>query len=233
MINEKSYSVLFFIIAFICIAGNAHSINLCQNPEFYCVSASKNMSWKDFWPNEKERVLIMKSNRYNEDIKTGMQIAIPKDLNRGLIGFSPFAEKINPIGEKVLIFDPKLFGWAVYDSQGMLIRWGPATGGIKNCPENTSLDCSTIVGKYTIILKGGKNYRSSKYPIRCGDEKNPCAPMPWFMKFDFRGYGFHGSEKMNGKHTSHGCVRIFVDDAEWLNKNFVEVGTKVIIKPYK
>jgi len=63
--------------------------------------------------------------------------------------------------------------------------------------------------------------------------------MPHCMYF-YRGYGFHGSNQVPGVHASHGCIRTFHEDAEWLNEEFIEVpsrrnnfkGTKVIIRDY-
>jgi len=34
----------------------------------------------------------------------------------------------------------------------------------------------------------------------------------------------HGST-LPGYHASHGCIRMFEDDAHWLNKEFTEKGT--------
>ena len=49
----------------------------------------------------------------------------------------------------------------------------------------------------------------------------------------------HGSGDMPGYRASHGCVRMFVRDAQWLNQSFVEStneeknqpGTKVVVRP--
>jgi hypothetical protein len=46
------------------------------------------------------------------------------------------------------------------------------------------------------------------------------------------GFAMHGSRGVPGYNASHGCVRMFVDDAQWLNKDFADVGTQVIILPY-
>ena len=44
------------------------------------------------------------------------------------------------------------------------------------------------------------------------------------------GYAIHGSYDVPGYHASHGCVRIFVEDAKWLYREFVKVGeTQVLI----
>jgi lipoprotein-anchoring transpeptidase ErfK/SrfK len=55
------------------------------------------------------------------------------------------------------------------------------------------------------------------------------------------GQAFHGEPNgLPGYNASHGCVRLYVRDAEWLRYDFVEPpdidndyrGTKVIVKPY-
>jgi lipoprotein-anchoring transpeptidase ErfK/SrfK len=46
------------------------------------------------------------------------------------------------------------------------------------------------------------------------------------------GYALHGSNDVPGYNASHGCVRLVTEDAKWLNTQFVNVGTRVIIKPY-
>jgi lipoprotein-anchoring transpeptidase ErfK/SrfK len=56
--------------------------------------------------------------------------------------------------------------------------------------------------------------------------------MPYYMPFYTSDYGFHGSPNVPGKHASHGCVRMFTSDAKWMNRNFAEKGTRVIIRPY-
>jgi lipoprotein-anchoring transpeptidase ErfK/SrfK len=35
------------------------------------------------------------------------------------------------------------------------------------------------------------------------------------------GFALHGSYEVPGYNASHGCVRIFVNDAKWLNQDFV------------
>jgi hypothetical protein len=161
-----------------------------------------------------------------------MPIAAPKNLiGKTLQDFSPFPKWIKAPDEKTLFFDPALLAWAAYKPNGELLRWGPAIGGMDRCLD-TWRRCRTIVGTFKIIEIGDEDSRSHIYPIGC-PRKEPCAPMPWYVKFEKKyGFGFHGSEKMKGKHASHGCVRLFADDAKWLNQKFVENGTKVITKKY-
>lgn len=189
-------------------------------------------TWELLFPNAASRELVMKLNRLNVVLKKGMPLAIPKELaGKTLADFSPFPRWIKAPDEKVLIFDPALLAWAAYKPNGELIRWGPAIGGMDRCLD-TWKRCRTVVGEFKVTIMGDAESRSHIYPIGCGSKKNPCAPMPWFIGFFKRLYGFHGSEKMVGKHASHGCVRLFLDDAKWLNQNFAEIGTKVIIRKY-
>lgn len=64
--------------------------------------------------------------------------------------------------------------------------------------------------------------------------------MPYCMFFN-GGQAFHGSPGGVIKgNVSHGCVRMFVEDAEWLRYDFVEPpmdtngyrGTRVVVLPY-
>lgn len=185
--------------------------------------------WDERWPDLRERDIVMKLNRMNYRLREGYVVAAPKDMaNKTFMDFSPFPQKIDPPDAKQLIFDPDLLAFAAYNENGELIRWGPAAGGKDYCPD-TGHGCRTPAGTFKIFTKAGANYRSGKYPVGC-EEKGNCARMPYAMFFK-PGYAFHAGY-LPGKHASHGCVRLFHDDAMWLNKNFVEVGVTVIVRPY-
>lgn len=55
--------------------------------------------------------------------------------------------------------------------------------------------------------------------------------MPYCMFFK-GGYAIHASD-VPGYNASHGCVRVFYEDAEWLNREFADIGTSVIVRPYE
>jgi hypothetical protein len=133
------------------------------------------------------------------------------------------------VGEKVVIWDPELLAWAAYDGNGYLVRWGPAVGGKSYCPD-VGRGCRTKTGVTRISSKRGPYARSNKYPVGCSGRG--CAPVPFFMEF-FPGYGFHASNNVPGMHASHGCVRMFYDDAMWMHEEFVEIGTLAIIRSYR
>jgi lipoprotein-anchoring transpeptidase ErfK/SrfK len=52
------------------------------------------------------------------------------------------------------------------------------------------------------------------------------------MYFSSKGYAIHGSYELPDYNASHGCIRITPVVAQWLNENYIDVGTTVIILPY-
>jgi hypothetical protein len=185
-------------------------------------------TWELLWPDETEREIVKRINRRNTGLTRKQKLAVPRDMaGKTYMDFSPYPLAIDPIGEELIIWDPALIAYAAYDAQGNLVRWGPAAGGKDYCPD-VKRGCRTRVGEFRIIRKGGANYRSGKYPVDCVGKQ--CALMPWAMFFK-PGYAFHAG-RVPGANASHGCVRLFYADAEWLNKEFVKVGTKVIVRPY-
>lgn len=126
--------------------------------------------------------------------------------------------------EKTIIVDPHVHAWGAYED-GRLIHAGLATAGSNWC-KDLRRPCRTKVGVFRINSLGNSDCISSKYPLGEGG-----APMPYCMYFNGN-QGLHGSEHIAEGNLSHGCVRMSVDDAEWIRFNFARVGTKVIVKPY-
>jgi len=184
-------------------------------------------TWEELWPDEREREIVMKVNRMNYRLRDGMKIAVPIDMDsKTFMDFSPFPRLIAPLPEKLIIFDPSIIAFAAYDEAGGLTRWGPAVGG-KNWCGDVGRRCLTPVGEFRVRKKAGAGYRSSSYPIDCWDN---CARMPWPVFFS-GGVAFHAGY-LPGRHQSHGCVRLFYEDARWLNREFARRGTRVIVMPY-
>lgn len=185
-------------------------------------------TWEILWPDETEREIVKRINRRNTTLTRKTKLAVPREMTgKTYMDFSPYPLLIDPIGEELIIWDPALLAYAAYDAEGNLVRWGPAAGGKDYCPD-VKRGCRTRVGEFKIVKKGGANYRSGKYPVDCVGKQ--CALMPYAMFFK-SGYAFHAG-RVPGANASHGCVRLFYADAEWMNKEFAEVGTKVIIRPY-
>lgn len=135
-------------------------------------------------------------------------------------------ETIKPSGEKVVIVDPHVHAWGAYSANGKLLRSGLATAGSNWCSD-IGRSCRTKTGTFRIYSLGNSDCVSSKYPI----EEGGGAPMPYCMYFN-GSQGLHGSNGVVAGNISHGCVRLRVNDAEWLRYQFVSIGTKVIVLPY-
>lgn len=185
----------------------------------------KGETWVKKFPDENQRNVVMRLNRMNIPLRKGMTIAVPENANLTAMDITPFDKQITAPGKKTILVVPKKLAWAAYDADGKLVAWGPASLGKDYC-RDVHRGCRTTTGYFTIVQKGGINCVSSKYPLPRGG-----APMPYCMHF-FRGYALHGSFEVPGYNASHGCVRLFIDDAKWLNQEFVEQGTNVIVEPY-
>lgn len=207
----------------------------CGGGTYTCLRVKRNQSWESLFPDEREREIVMRVNHRNGQLWPGLMIKIPNNLETGdLLDYSPFPQQIEPPQEKLIVFDPKLYAWAAYDQDGTQVRWGPATGGQNWCSDIDEA-CHTKAGHFRIYSMGDSSCVSSKFPIPDGG-----APMPYCMYFN-GGQALHGSPGgvVRGN-VSHGCVRMFVRDAEWLRYEFVDPpdeyndyrGTEVIVLPY-
>ena len=141
-------------------------------------------------------------------------------------GSGYFPEQRTATGRKVFIFDPKATAWAAYDKTGKLVETGSASGGKDYC-EDVGRPCRTVTGHFTVYSKKGEECTSSVYPI----ETNGGARMPYCMHFH-QGYSIHAAYEVPNYNASHGCIRVLPSAAKWLNQNFIDVGTTVIVAPY-
>lgn len=232
-----SLIMLIFVVA---TTADAKSTKKTAKPipceeGYTCLRVKGGQSWKLLFPDETERGIVMRINRWNGSLYAGKVIKIPNNLNDAtLLDYAPFPRYIESPEEKLLIFDPKVQAFGAYDADGTLVNWGPAVGGNDWCPDIKS-SCRTKAGEFRIYSLGNSNCKSRKFPIPRGG-----APMPFCMFFN-GGQAFHGSPGgVIARHASHGCVRLFVPDAEWLRYDFVEPpvesnnyrGTKVVVLPY-
>lgn len=208
-------------------AQDYFSTQLCLSGQFDCIKINKSDSWTSLWPDPDERDLVQRLNRMNTRLRTRMLIAIPKKGQLTRMDLSPFPAHITPPHSKILAVDLTLLAWCAYDSDGNLLRWGPASGGRSWC-KDIEASGKTIIGRFEIYDVRGKNCRSTKFPINEGG-----APMPYAMFFKGN-YALHGSTEVPGYNASHGCIRVFFDDAKWINEVFVKSPgpTYVLILPY-
>lgn len=193
---------------------------LCYAKDFHCIKIKSTDTWGKLFPNSKERQLVMRLNRMNMPVNLRPWILIPDNLSQiSYNSISPLPLNFNTRGKKLLLIDLKKYAFAAYNAEGKLVHWGPISAGKGVCSDGEN--CETVVGKFKIFRVHGKNCKSGKYPI----ETNGGAPMPYCMFF-YQGWAIHGSN-LPGYHDSHGCVRLFYEDAKWLNKYFIRIGTPV------
>jgi len=219
--------LIFMIIPGEAMAQSRYSQTLCKAAGYTCFKVPQGESWESLFPDENQRAVLMRINRMNINIHPGMTIAIPENLeNMDYMNFAPFDRKVEASGKKMIIVDPQALAFGAYDENGDLVRWGPVAMGKDWCPDIQS-GCRTKTGAFAVYREGSDSCASTKYPIPEGG-----APMPYCMFFN-GGYAIHASTDVPGYHASHGCVRVFYEDAEWLNREFVVKGTAVLVKPYE
>ncbi|KTD20306.1 enhanced entry protein EnhA [Legionella londiniensis] len=212
-----------------------YGTGLCEYPQFECIKVKSGQSWQSLFPNEEQRDIVQRINRTYNYLWAGKTIVVPKNLkNATIMDFSPFPLKITPEepGKQIIVDQDKL-AWGAYDENGRLVKWGPISSGSDKCSDNSSPTCRTKTGIYRIFSKENEKCKSNVFPIGRGGAK-----MPYCMYFH-KGLALHGSDDIPGYRASHGCVRMFTQDAKWLNHEFVELsneknhflGTKVIVRP--
>lgn len=228
--------ILFFLLSFIVSqlwAETRYGEKFCNLPDYDCIRVEAGDRWETLFPNPEEEDIIRRVNRMNINLKAGMIIAIPKHIeNLTIYDVSPFPRYIESIGEKTIYVNQEYLAWGAYDDQGELVWWGPLSSGSGQCGAQSGF-CQTPTGFFRVIRKQDIDCISTAFPMRA-DGVNGGAEMPYCMHF-YRGYALHGSSDVPGYRASHGCVRIFIEDARWLNEEFVDLpgvgmkGTRVIV----
>jgi len=204
-----------------------YGARLCHKfpEEFDCYKVRRSDSWDSLFPGETEQDTVRRVNRMGINLQSGMVIAIPKDLQTvDVLALAPLPRQMNAPGEPIIVVSISQLAWAAYDAGGNLVRWGPVSSARGYCPD-LHHGCHTPTGHYRIYSKGGPDCVSTKFPIGRGG-----APMPYCMYFN-GGFALHGSYEVPGYNASHGCIRMLVEDAQWLSQDFSDIGTRVIVEP--
>lgn len=199
---------------------------MCSNPLYECIKVKKHNSWSQLFPNLRENELVKKLNRTNDFLYPGMILVVPKNLEKvTLLDISPFSLHKKTHYEKLIFISKKLLAWAAFDKNGKQLNWGPISAGSASCP--APLNCATPNGIFHIQHKKGLHCYSKSFPEMISGEKGG-AYMPYCMYF-YKGYALHGSENLPGYNASHGCIRLFNKDAQWLNEYFIDLPYKKIL----
>jgi hypothetical protein len=230
---KRSFTLISLLMACLtCEASPYFGSSLCAYAQQYeCIKIQHGQSWENLFPNEQQRDLVQRLNRTYNSLWVGKEIAVPRHLAEAtMYSISPFPTQIND-KEKQIVVDQDKLAWAAYQD-GQLVKWGPIASGRDKCSDSAN-SCHTMTGIFHFFSKENQHCRSAIYPIGKGGAK-----MPWCMYFH-KGFALHGSDDMPGYRASHGCVRMFIQDAKWLNEDFVNtsndeknlMGTKVTIRP--
>ncbi|MFI4963080.1 MAG: L,D-transpeptidase [Legionellales bacterium] len=221
------------IMAAVANAANFFGTGLCGYPQYNCIKATSGQNWDNLFPDPDQRDLVQRVNRSYNYLWAGREIAVPKNLSMiNTFDVAPFPLKLEGETEKQIIIDQDKLAWAAYDSEGNLVKWGPISSGRDKCSDSNR-SCRTLTGIFRVFSKENVNCKSDVFPIGKGGAK-----MPYCMYFH-KGFALHGSDDIPGVRASHGCVRMFIQDAQWLNEHFVELssernnfmGTKVTVRP--
>lgn len=214
-------------------AASFYGTALCNYPQYTCLTITSGQSWDNLFPDENQRVIVQKINRTYNNLWPGKVIAVPKNLEHlTILDVAPFPLKLDGETEKQIIVDQEKLAWAAYDAQGNLVSWGPISSGRDKCSDSNK-SCRTLTGIFRVFSKENVRCTSDVFPIGKGGAK-----MPYCMFFH-KGFALHGADDLPGVRASHGCVRMFVQDAKWLNEEFVTLsserngfkGTKVTVRP--
>lgn len=226
--KKQLYGVFVGVLLDFCsqtVFSMPYRYSLCNEEGITCIQVQPGDTWYDLWPDERERDVVRRLNRINTHLSPGMVLAVPDNLsNVDQMDISPFSYHIAPPGRRLVLVDPKRLAWGAYSSDGNLVNWGPISGGRGYCPD-IRRSGRTPSGSFSVYSKRGADCFSTKFPIGEGG-----APMPYCMFFK-GGYAMHGGY-VPGFNASHGCIRLFTEDARWLNEEFVSTGTKVVVYGY-
>ena len=133
----------------------------------------------------------------------GDTLIVPSAFVEDFCAYTPFprhyagAESF----EKLFIIEKTVQAWAAYES-GRLVRWGIVNTGAKESP--------TPTGRFNF------NWREE---YRVSSLSPPGEPWEMYWVFNFydeRGIHVHQYPMPTGGPTSHGCVRLVEEDAEWI-----------------
>ncbi|EHL29671.1 L,D-transpeptidase [Legionella drancourtii] len=210
-----------------------YGTGLCGYPQYDCITVASGQNWENMFPDPQQLDIVQRINRTYNPLWVGKVIAVPKNLAYiNMLDVAPFPLKIPDENQKEIIVDQDKLAWGAYDGQGNLVKWGPISSGRDRCPD-ANRSCRTLTGIFRVFSKENEKCTSDVFPIGKGGAK-----MPYCMFFH-KGFALHGSTDIPGIRASHGCVRMFIDDAKWLNHDFVELssernnfmGTVVIVRP--
>ncbi len=126
-------------------------------------------------------------------------LVFPDTIGEGIELYAPFPKSVGELQEvkKIVLVSHYSQAFAVYEN-GERIKWGPVSLGSKHKPTPTGLFSTNWKSKRTVSTI------------------NSSWILEWYCNIDnYEGIGMHQYE-LPGYPASHGCVRMYRDDANWL-----------------
>lgn len=149
-------------------------------------------------------------------------LVVPDTFKEGIAQYTPFPISISALRpiRKIILISHAVQAFAVYE-YGKQIRWGPVSLGKNSTPTPTGLFAT--------------NWKSKK----TRSTVNRYWVLEWYCNLDnYEGVGMH-QYAMPGYPASHGCVRLYKEDAFWFynwtdqwifkDKKMSAYGTPVVI----
>lgn len=143
---------------------------------------------------------ILALNRIEKNrLRPERPIVIPECPSENFNTYSPFPENINFLQciPKTVLISKRVQAFGLYEN-GELVKWGPVS-----------------TGKSSTRTPNGLNYGNYKAKRKISTVDDSWV-MPYYFNFmNFEGVGVH-QYSLPGYPASHGCVRLFMDDAKFI-----------------
>lgn len=151
------------------------------------------------YPQEQLETILALNRIEKNRLRTERPIVIPECPAEEFNAYSPFPENINFLQciPKTVLISQRVQAFGLYEN-GELVKWGPVS-----------------TGKNSTRTPNGLNYGNykAKRKISTVDES---WILPYYFNFmNFEGVGVH-QYALPGYPASHGCVRLYMDDAKYI-----------------
>ncbi|GAA4320112.1 hypothetical protein GCM10023115_46940 [Pontixanthobacter gangjinensis] len=143
---------------------------------------------------------ILALNRIEKNrLRPNRPIIVPECASEDFNTYSPFPQHINTLGciPKTVLINKRVQAFGLYEN-GNLVKWGPVS-----------------TGKSSTRTPSGLNYGNYKAKRKVSTVDASWI-LPYYFNFmNFEGVGVH-QYALPGYPASHGCVRLYMDDAKYI-----------------
>lgn len=143
---------------------------------------------------------ILAINRIEKNrVRVNRPLIVPECASEEFNAYSPFPENIEVLGciPKTVLINKRVQAFGLYEN-GELVKWGPVS-----------------TGKSSTRTPSGLNYGNYKAKRKVSTVDASWI-LPYYFNFmNFEGVGVH-QYALPGYPASHGCVRLYMDDAKYI-----------------